>query len=81
MLVKIKLIIAALRKFFNETASGRTIKRFLKTFAYAFVATYVAIKTGPFQADWKFILEAALLAGAGFGADKGIRDLLRADKE
>lgn len=81
MLVKIKLLIVTLRKFLNETTSGRAFKRFLKTFAYAFVATYVAIKTGPFQADWKFIVEAAMLAGLGFGADKAIRDIVRENKE
>lgn len=77
---KAKKIYTAIVKFFNETTSGRAIKRFLKTAGYTFVATYIAIKTGPFQADWKFILEAAMLAGFGFGADKGIRDLIRAEK-
>ena len=58
----------------NTTKQGRTVKRFLKTFAWAFVGTYGALKTGVFQADWLFILESSLLTALGFGVDKGLRE-------
>lgn len=60
--------------WFNKTSTGRTIKRFFKTFIWSFVGYYVANKTGVFQADWLFLLEGSLLTALGFSVDKGIRE-------
>jgi len=61
----------------NTTKQGRTIKRFVKTFFWAFIGGYAASKTGVFQADWAFLVESALLTALGFGTDKGIREYKR----
>ena len=61
-------------KFFNETKEGRIIKRCAKTFFYTATATYVALRTSPFQVDWSIVIEAGMLSALGFGTHKGLKE-------
>lgn len=74
---KLTNLCKAVKSFFTEKPAGRTILRGLKTFAYTFIAMYVATKTAPFVAPWEAIIETAMLAALGFGADKGLREYLK----
>jgi hypothetical protein len=77
MWLKIKKVLQTIYTYFNTTTSGLALKRAAKTFIYTFLAVYIATRTTPFHADFPLMLESALLAAAGFGADKGIREYIK----
>ena len=53
---------------------ARVVLRFLKTFLYTCLAFYATNKVAPFSVDWMAMVEVGILAGFGFGLDKGIRE-------
>lgn len=62
-----------IKRFLANEDHMTMVARFVKTFLYSFLGTYVAMATTGSEVHWGIVIASSVLAALGYTTDKAIR--------